>query len=102
MNLILTIGEKNKYMIVTNYNRGYQSWCDCVIHGTIKVNKKKALDIMAMYLDSPYLRSIINKKGLITHFMVGGTATNEIVKRAQIISGREKYRRGNYQFKIIY
>lgn len=76
-------------MKIANYNKGYQGWCDCVIHGTIYITDWEANKILTNNKDNPYM-DISGK-----YFSLGVTATYKIAKNLP------KYKDQNYQFKII-
>lgn len=77
-------------MKVTNYNKGYQSWCDCVIHGTIYISKDEATKLLNRNVYNPY------KDLKLPLFNLGVTETQRYLKSKGVA-----YREQNYQFKII-
>lgn len=76
-------------MQIKNYNRGYQPWADCVIHGTIYVSKLEAEQILYQYYDNPYTSIQADR------FALGVTATNKLAGHLP------KYKDQNYQFIVI-
>lgn len=76
-------------MKIANYNRGYQPWCDCVVHGTIYVSSDEAKKIFKQNRDNPYIDVELPL------FSLGVTATYKLAGKLP------KYKDQNYQFKII-
>lgn len=94
-------------MKITNYKRGYFDKFNCVIHGTITMNKMEFAQVV-YYLNIPTvkwdykftlkedLKRIIDcKKYFLINVRVG--ATEKIVKHFKL----DNYKRGNYMLKII-
>ena len=75
---------------VTNYNRGYHTWCDCVIHGTIYIPRAEATKLLNRNVYNHY------KDLRLPYFSLGMTETQRYLKSKGI-----DYRLQNYQFKII-
>lgn len=77
-------------MKITNYNRGYQSWAQCTIHGTIYVTHDEAIEILNRNIYNPY------KTLNFPYFALGITETKNICRIYKL-----RYKENNYQFKII-
>jgi len=78
-------------MKLTNYNRGYQSWCDCVIHGTIYLSKKDFESTLFKEFDNGYTDIHTNNRIAC----LGVTATRKLFGHLP------KFKRANYMITSI-
>ena len=90
-------------MKVKNYNRGYFDRFDCVIHGTIEVDKTefaKILPIIKKYCydfdEAITTNYYLDKKG--NHFYSFGVSPIDAINNKYHLL---KYKRGNYQVKLL-
>lgn len=77
-------------MKLTNYYRGYQPWCDCVIHGTIYLSKKDFEATLYKEFDNGYTDIHPNKRTAC----LGVTATRKLFGHLP------KFKRANYRITM--
>ena len=82
-------------MKLTNYNKGYQEWADCSIHGTIYLTQKE-FNTVYTYYKRMKNKACSPKQLNWKRLNFGNTATVKIINKFNI----KGYKQGNYQIVI--